>query len=410
MPSAAPRSILLIAFHFPPEALPGAVRPSRFFQYLPEFGYEAEVLTSAVQKEVHPRIHPVPATTYIPNKYTLAGAVEILLHKLVWTEMALLWTGPAALKARRLIKDKPISAMISTAPPANTHLAALVVKLRYGIPWIADFRDPVFDNPIGQDFGRMHTASNRLAEKLVFRHADIILAVSDVVAGWWRDQYPQYAHKIHVIWNGYNPAEDLAGSPIPPRPYRVLAHIGNLYAARRPDIITNAIVRLFSTNCLHPENIRLQFVGEIGDDVWAGSHSLLQLKQDGVMTCTGLLPRPEALKLTGESDYLMLLDIQQGKGYTVPSKLFEYVRTGRPILAVTQPGSPVERILSRSGIPHVFVYPNDPEDTVCRKVQALFELPSDYVTPSEWFLDTFDGRRQTGALASLLASIEHPNK
>ena len=114
----------------------------------------------------------------------------------------------------------------------------------------------------------------------------------------------------------------------------------------------------------------------------------------------------QALKLMAESDYLMLLDIQDGQGYTVPSKLFEYVRTGRPILTVTQPGSPVERILSRSGIPHVFVYPNDPEDTVCRKVQELFELPSDYVKPSDWFLDTFDGRRQTGALASLLASIE----
>ena len=118
--------------------------------------------------------------------------------------------------------------------------------------------------------------------------------MSDVVAGWWRDRYPKYAHKIHVIWNGYNPAEDLAGLPVPLRPYRVLAHVGNLYGMRRPEIVINAIVRLFSRNCLNRNNIRLQFVGEIGHDVWAANGSTLsQLQQDGVMECTGLVPRPK---------------------------------------------------------------------------------------------------------------------
>ena len=160
MPSAAPRSVLLIAFHFPPEALPGAVRPSRFFEYLPEFGYEVEVLTSAVQTEVNPHIHMIPATTYIPNKYTVAGFFEILLHKIAApTELALLWAGPASVKARRLMKDKPVCAVVSTAPPLNTHMAALALKLRYGIPWIADFRDPLVDNPLSKDWGRIPLAS-----------------------------------------------------------------------------------------------------------------------------------------------------------------------------------------------------------------------------------------------------------
>src|SRR5579862_6308176 len=63
--------IILVAFHFTPEPLPGALRPSRFFRYLPDFGYEPEVITAAVQTESHPRIHSIPAPTYIPDKYTI---------------------------------------------------------------------------------------------------------------------------------------------------------------------------------------------------------------------------------------------------------------------------------------------------------------------------------------------------
>jgi glycosyltransferase involved in cell wall biosynthesis len=412
MPSAAPRPVILIAFHFPPEGLPGAVRPSRFFRYLPEFGYEPEVITGAVQTEVNAHIHALPAPTYLPNKYTLAGAFEIMLHLAIWpSEMALLWSGPAYARARRLIRSRQVAAIISTAPPLNVHLTALSLKLRYGIPWIADFRDPMLDNPFRQDWGRICSAADHIVEKMIFKHADAIVGVTEVVAERWRVRYPQYAHKLHVLYNGYDPAEDLTGRPIPPRPYRVLAHFGNLYGVRRPDIILNAMLRLLDANCLNRDQVRIQLIGGIGTDLLSDlGATIAHLQKNGIVENIDLMPRAQALELMMESDYLMLLDMQQGEGYTVPSKLFEYIRVGRPILAVTKPGSPVERILTGSGIPHVLVSPDDPPDTVAHKLQQLFELPSDPVKPSDWFLDKFDGRRQTGALASLLTSIETTRK
>jgi glycosyltransferase involved in cell wall biosynthesis len=416
MPSAAPRSIFLIAFYFTPEPQAGAMRPSRFFRYLPEFGYEPEVITAAVQTEKHPRIHSIPAPTYLPNKYTIPGAIEIILHKIAWPEeLALLWAGAASAQARRLMKDKPQDkpvAVISTGPPLNTHLTAMRLKLRYGIPWIADFRDPMRDDPFRR-FGPIPTLADGMVEKRIFHHADAVLGVSEVIEGWWRVRYPQYVNKLHVVHNGYDPAEELAARTIPPRPYRVLAYVGNLYGLRSPAIILNAVVRLLERNCLSRESIRVQFVGEVGHDLRAKAvgATMSDLEEKGILECTGLLPRPQALDLMAESDYLLMLDIQEGcQGYAIPSKLFEYVRMGRPILTVTQRDSPVHQIISRSGVPHVFVYPDDPEDTVCQKVQELFELPSDPVRPSDWFLDKFDGRKQAGTVASILDSIAGARK
>src|ERR1041385_2973283 len=217
---------------------------------------------------MHPRIHSIPAPTYLPNKYTPAGAVEILLHKIAWpTELALLWAGPASARARRLLRDKPVSAVISTGPPVNTHLTAMGLKLRYGLPWVADFRDPMLDNPFRQNLGRIPAIADQILEKQIFHHADAILGVSDVIDHWWRVRYPQYAHKLHVLYNGYDPAEDLTGQPIAPRPYRVLAHHGNFYGMRRPDIIVNALARLLDANCMNRDRVRVQLLGEFGDDL-----------------------------------------------------------------------------------------------------------------------------------------------
>ena len=107
-----------------------------------------------------------------------------------------------------------------------------------------------------------------------------------------------------------------------------------------------------------------------------------------------------------EAEYLLLLDGNAlNKGHAVPAKLFEYIRSGRTILAITARNSPVDRILAQSGIPNACVYHDDQPERVDAEVLRLFHLTSEPASPSEWFLSQFDGRRQTEALASILNSV-----
>jgi len=405
--SSAPRPVLLFAFHFPPDSAAGSARPGRFFKYLPEFGYAPQVITAAAQPEPRPNVHYVPATTLYPNKYTLPGAVEIALHKTILpTELALLWAGRAAGVARRIMQRRPFAAALSTAPPLNTHLAGMLLKRRCGVPWVADFRDPLVGNSYREICGALPRRADRMLEKLIVRSADLMVSVTDVVADAWRARYPQQADKIRLLWNGYDPDEDLSPAPLPSRSTRILAHIGTLYGVRNPMALLHSLQRLIQSGRLKPGALRIQLVGGICDDAHRDDAVIAWLQERESLEILPHMPRADALRYMTSADYLMLLDLHEGDtAYAVPSKLYEYVRVGRPILVMTHNGTPVDRIIAGSGIPHVSIYPQDDNTRVDAKVLELIALPPDSASPSDWFIDTFDGRRQTAALARILDSL-----
>ena len=85
--------------------------------------------------------------------------------------------------------------------------------------------------------------------------------------------------------------------------------------------------------------------------------------------------------------------------------LFIYIRIGRPILAITSKGSPVDRILEGSGIRHVCLYPDEPAEEIDAKVLRFLAMPSAAEKASDWFHEEFDGRRQVEALSKILKGL-----
>jgi hypothetical protein len=119
------------------------------------------------------------------------------------------------------------------------------------------------------------------------------------------------------------------------------------------------------------------------------------------------VPVEEASRIRATADYLLLLDYITGTtGLQVPSKVFDYIRIGRPILASTTMDSPVDRILKNSGVPHVCLYPNLGDVELDRRVLEFLSLPKDPVRPSELFRATYDARHQASTLADLITQIQ----
>jgi glycosyltransferase involved in cell wall biosynthesis len=403
--------MLMLAYAFPPENLPGAIRPSRFFRYLSQFGFQTRVITASAQPRPSPDIQYLPNRAELASRRSIIGILDRVIRKLIRPDDPYFgWAFEAARLACVLHQQEPFQAVFSTSPPILSHLAALLIQRRLRLPWIADFRDPLLDNPFLSQMS-VHRLVDKWIERTIFRHADILVSVSDVVADHWRLRYMNQSSKVRVIWNGYDPAELIKPLPLPPREHRVLAHIGTLYGGRTPLCVLESLRRLALVGTVDPAHLRLKFVGDFEGEAWTASERVLnEIGKIFRVECKNRrVPRAEALREMAEADFLLLADNNTANiGYTVPAKLFEYLQVGRPILAITSAESPVDRILRQSGVPYASIQPDLEPAEIDRRVLSLLRLPSMPVQPNLWFQETFNGRKQTEYLAGLLHSILQP--
>lgn len=393
--------LLMLAYYFPPQNASGAMRPARFAKYLPQFGYTPAVISLAAPGQQDALgIHPVPAERAVPPMTALATrAAQLLESACLPYNDRLPWVPHALAEAARIRQHLSFSTVFSTSPPLATHVAALWIKHRYGVRWVADLRDPLWDNPFRvRQIGRPYDA---VLERWIFRNADALVANTDVVAEAWRSRYPQWRHKIVVIWNGFDPEDKLQAVPLPTRSYQTILHAGSLYAGRHPTILLASVKRLLAQGGLEPTALRIELIGPLENSAMAPFQDLVR---QGCLHYTGtMVPKCEANKCAAASDFLLLVDINElNAGLQVPAKLFDYIRFGRPIMAITTRNSPAERILSRSGVPHVCLYPDDREALIDGKVLSFLRVPTAPVVATPWFWNEFDGRTQAGALARIL--------
>ena len=395
------RTLLLLAYAFPPENVSGAARPYRFYRYLPEFGISPVVITASPQSGERSDIVFVRDVPRDCPHRTWSWHLERTARKLFFPgELGLTWSRKAAAKGCKLIPEHSRAAVLSTSPPFSTHLAALQIKRKLGIRWVADFRDPM---------GLSETPVSRLniypkLESLFFNHADAIIANTDTVCTQWSARYPSYRQKFHVIWNGFDPNEIISAVPVPQRTFKHLVHVGEMYSGRHPGSILDSIQRLTTGGALASGSLRLSLIGPSSDADIPNIDVLRRLEKSGIVEYVpSQIPQDKARLIARQADALLLL--QPHTDHHVPAKLFEYIRIGRPILAFVVRGSPTERILSRCGIVYRSIYPDDPPEEVDLKMMEFLALPSDHVSPSEWFDEQFNARRQTQTLSSIIDGL-----
>lgn len=238
------RRILFISFCYPPENASGSWRPYFFAKYLPLYGYSAHVVAASRGDDVAncPNIKRVPLLGPHPFRVRCANRTAAAIQRIAPYNDELPWAPHALSAACHTLEEAPVRAIYSTGPPIVSHITAMLIKLRTGIPWVADFQDPLYGNPFRT---RKHgLVYDRAVERLLFANADALIANTDTVADLWRKRYPRWRGKMHALMNGFDPEDLVQAFPLPSLPHAVIGHVGAIYGGRRPDVFLGSIDRL----------------------------------------------------------------------------------------------------------------------------------------------------------------------
>ena len=225
------------------------------------------------------------------------------------------------------VKEKP-DIILSTSPPASSHLIAARARQLFKRPWVADFRDLWTEGLWGAL--RLLQPLHRRLERKTLRMADAIVTVSSPWARSLEKKYP--TTPVYTITNGFDP-DDFHLESVNLTNFFSVTHTGYLYEGKRdPTLLFKVLHDLIAEGALQKHDVRVRFYGP--PESWLpplvdryGLNEIVQL--------SGVVPREEALMRQAESQLLLLLgwsDPRETGQHT--GKLFEYFGSARPILAV----------------------------------------------------------------------------
>ncbi len=186
-------TVLVFAYHFPPEPEIGAARPYRFYKYLNRLGYSCKVITAVPQGARPPR-----GVIYVPDPFTMAPRVGLewqVERAIRWSllpgAVGMGWSRYAVQAAREIIRRDSAArvTVISTFPPLGVSLAGWRLAREEGLPWIADFRDPL-SGPQANEMSTYQGGFRHWLEQKIIRAADAVIANTDVSQAIWQEQHP----------------------------------------------------------------------------------------------------------------------------------------------------------------------------------------------------------------------------
>ena len=382
------KRLLVLAYFFPPIGGGGCQRTLKLVRYLEPFGWTSTVVTARDPDYwiLDPTLlDEVPETTEVIRARgmtshrllrLLAGggaAVEQrqggrdrrsfqsfrrLQSWFLIPDGHLPWAREAERAAARRIEAGGVDVIWTTSSPESAHLAGKGLKRRFGLPWVADFRDPWVGRVTYAPPTPWHDARHRALERAVVEAADRVTVVSEAMAAFYRERYRDVPpERFAYVPNGVDSDDWLRADRLAPtaasaqeadrdRGRFVLLHAGQL--AHRPTARTllGAVRRVVEADPSAAGSIRLRFLGgneELLPEDFSGPplHGIVELAPSR--------PHLEALAAMRRAGALVLL----GHGGDADSllytgKIYEYLTSGRPVLGILDPG-PGADLLRASG-------------------------------------------------------------
>jgi len=448
------RKVLVVSYYFPPAGDVGVHRTLRFVKWLPHFGWEPIVLTTANGKvqaidrsmldcvpdvEVH-RTHSFELLNYGKS---IDGReprrVPKLLSRLVYEPPRDLWKYlavpddkrgwvPYAVRAgAELIRSRGIDAVYVSGKPFSSYFIGERLGRRFGIPWIMDLRDLWTLNRRNRPRSRWRSWAERRLERRFVRSASAVIANTPDNRRDFTAAYPECdPRKFLAITNGYD-RDDFAGLSEEKYEKFTIAYSGRFYFPRQrrpslyrrllgldrrktqlletysPRYVFEALARLFARRPELKDRIELVMSG-LGCSKVRGLPEQYALEQN--VRLLGWLSYRQAVE-TVKRSHVSLLVLSRGeesRGW-IPSKLFQYLGSGNPLIALVPDGD-VRQIIRRTRAGTTL----EPDD-VPGVEQAILDMYERYQDSADAYrpdwksIEQYEARQLTGQLADCLDGV-----
>lgn len=437
----APRRVLLISYQFPPTGGAGVQRITKFVKYLPHCGWLPSVLTVAnpsVPVRDESLSADVPADTIVRRARTwepgyavkaavsadgenptrraglasrlLRGTVHRLSKLLLQPDPQVLWAPQALRQGERLLRQVPHHAILASGPPFSTFLVGAALSRRTGLPLVLDYRDEWdLSNAYLENkrFGALSRWFQGALQRRAVRSAKALLATTRASAGELERVRlgARSAAGVTHIYNGFDPDDFpvATGPRDSPSGCCRLVYVGTLWELTSAVPLVEAVHALARRRPDLAARLELVFAGRCT----AAQEQLLGRLRDLPCSVTRhpYLPHRRAIDLMCSADVLcVLLTGLPGAGRVMPAKVFEYMATGRPVLAVAPRGE-LWDLMTDYPAGHCLT-PDEPEAIAAYLAGAIEDCAGPAPRPArEWDAQRYSRPHQTRQLAALLDGI-----
>lgn len=411
------RKVLIVAFHYPPVAgSSGIQRTLKFSAYLRHHGWEPIVLT------VNPRAHEavtdgqmaeIPPGLQVERAFALDTRRHLSIKGRYLRPMAIpdrwaSWFPAGVWRGLKIIRRERPAVIMSTFPIATAHMIALALRRLSGLPWLADFRDNMTDPDFPRD--PMTWRFNRRLEAQCVRHCTKATFTTRGALQMYADRYPEIeASRWEVIENGFD--EDnfadaetgLERKPLGQPGQLTLIHSGVLYPEERdPRPFFAALASLKQSGQISGTTLQVVLRATGSDGIYIPM--LQRYCIEDIVRLAPPIGYRDALREMLCADGLMLFQAAMCN-HQIPAKLYEYLRAGRPILALTDPmGNTAEALRAAGGSAIVDLTSED--DIRAGLTRFIAGLAGGKATGTDHAATALHSRRaRTAELATLLNAL-----
>jgi glycosyltransferase involved in cell wall biosynthesis len=379
------KKVLFITYYWPPSGKASLHWPLKIIKHLPYFGWKPSVLTvdedtfsqrdETFLNEISAETKVVRASSIEPfNIYrkligkskneqliaseTISKKNQSFSHKMsVWIRMNLFipdarvgWYFPAVKAGTEYLGKEKFDAVVSIGPPHTAHLIGKKLSSKFSIPHIPVFIDPWIDISYYRNFKRSSltlSLDNRL-EKSVLKNAASVVFVTETMQRDYEKKYSFVKDKSNILYWGYS-EEDFTMLPSPllkEKEAEVILHAGNIFDYQNPKHFWKTIKDENDKG----RKLKLVFIGTVSPEI---RRSIKDSGLERITEYKGFLPYNEMLKEMMNADYLLVCATEPRH---VPGKLFEYLRTGKPIIAFGDGNEEVKKFLTDANAGMMFGY------------------------------------------------------